>query len=757
MSMTKDSKDTQAAAGGWAALASAAKYMLRSGKPVGGAKTLLKLNQNAGFDCPGCAWGDPKHASSFEFCENGVKAVAWESTKKTVGPKFFASHSVSSLKKKDAYFLERQGRLVHPMRYNGSTDHYEPVSWDEAFRLIGEKLNGLDSPNQALFYTSGRTSNEAAFLYQLFARAFGTNNLPDCSNMCHEASGVALAESIGIGKGTVRLEDFEQTDAIFVFGQNPGTNHPRMLGDLRKAALRGAAIITFNPLKERGLIRFADPKKVGDMLTGGVNISSHYFQVKPGGDRAVAKGLMKRVLEVDRKSGGGIVDTDFIAEHTLGYDDLVLDLDLADWSDIELQSGLSRADLEAAADVYIKAERAIFTWAMGITQQPGAVDTIQTLVNLLLMRGNIGRPGAGVCPVRGHSNVQGDRTMGVTENPKPDFLDALDRSFSITTPRVPGFNTVDAIKAMADGRAKVFIGMGGNFASATPDTHYTEAALERCALTVHVSTKLNRSHLICGDDALILPCLGRTEIDIQASGDQMVTVEDSMSMVHGSAGINPPLSDMLLSEPAIVSRMAQATLKEMSIDWSAFASDYSKIRDKIAESVPGFENFNERIQALGGFYLGNSASERCWLTEGGKAHFCIHPLEVCADGWRDGDDDPVFTLISIRSHDQYNTTVYGLNDRYRGVKGERRVLFININDIKGLGIKNGDVVTLRSYEPDGRERSASGFRITAYDIPEGSVAAYYPETNVLLSVDNVDARSGTPASKRIRITIQGEV
>ncbi len=756
MSMTEDSKDTQAA-GGWAALASAARYMLGSGKPVGGAKTLLKLNQNAGFDCPGCAWGDPKHASSFEFCENGVKAVTWESTKRTVGPEFFASHSVSSLKKKDAYFLERQGRLVHPMRYNGSTDHYEPVSWDEAFRLIGEKLNGLDSPNQALFYTSGRTSNEAAFLYQLFARAFGTNNLPDCSNMCHEASGIALTESIGIGKGTVRLEDFEQADAIFVFGQNPGTNHPRMLGDLRKAALRGAAIITFNPLKERGLVKFADPKRASDILTGGVNISSHYFQVKPGGDRAVAKGLMKRLLEVDRDAGGGIIDIEFITEHAVGYDSLISDLDMTDWADIEGLSGLSREELEAAADVYIEAERVIFTWAMGITQQPGAVDTIQTLVNLLLMRGNIGRPGAGVCPVRGHSNVQGDRTMGVTENPKSDFLDALDRSFSITTPRVPGLNTVDAIKAMADGRAKVFIGMGGNFASATPDTYFTEAALARCVLTAHVSTKLNRSHLICGEDALILPCLGRTEIDIQASGDQMVTVEDSMSMVHSSAGINPPLSDMLLSEPAIVSGMAQATLQEVSIDWRGFASDYSKIRDKIAETVPGFEGFNERIQVRGGFYLGNSAGERRWLTEGGKARFCIHPLSVRADVRKDGDGERIFTLITIRSHDQYNTTVYGLNDRYRGVKGERRVLFINRKDIRDLGIKNGDVVTLRSCEPDGRERSALGFRIMAYDIPEGSVAAYYPETNVLLSVDSIDVRSGTPASKRIPITIHSAV
>jgi len=463
------------------------------------------------------------------------------------------------------------------------------------------------------------------------------------------------------------------------------------------------------------------------------------------------------VLEVDREAGGGIVDTDFIAEHTDGYDALVADLDATDWLEIEAQSGLRRRDLESAADVYVKADSVIFTWAMGITQQPGAVDTIQTLVNLLLMRGNIGRPGAGVCPVRGHSNVQGDRTMGITENPKPAFLDALDKSFPITTPRAPGFNTVEAIKAMADGRAKVFIGMGGNFASATPDTNFTEAAMARCTLTAHVSTKLNRSHLICGGDALILPCLGRTEIDIQASGDQMVTVEDSMSMVHGSAGINPPLSDMLLSEPAIVAGMARTTLREAEIDWNAFASDYSKIREKIAESVPGFERFNERIRGHGGFYLGNSAGERRWLTEGGKARFCVHPLAVSADTGEADGSDSIFTLITIRSHDQYNTTVYGLNDRYRGVKGERRVLFINSIDIKRLKLSNGDVVTLRSCEPDGRERSAPGFRIMEYDIPEGSVAAYYPETNVLLSVDSVDVRSGTPASKRIPITIQGGI
>jgi molybdopterin-dependent oxidoreductase alpha subunit len=752
--MTEDTKQNDGeTAGGWAALASSAKHMLQSGKPLGGVKTLLRLNQDAGFDCPGCAWGDPEHASSFEFCENGVKAVAWESTKKTVGPDFFARYSVSELKEKDAYFLEGQGRLVHPMRYDRATDHYRPVSWEAAFKLIGDELGALASPNEALFYTSGRTSNEAAFLYQLFVRAFGTNNLPDCSNMCHEPSGVALTESIGIGKGTVRLEDFELADAIFVFGQNPGTNHPRMLGDLRKAALRGAAIVTFNPLKERGLVKFADPKQAGDMLGGGVNISSHYMQVRPGGDRAVAKGLMKQVLAADRASNGGVIDHGFIKDHTDGYAALIADLDATEWSEIEFLSGLTQKELSAVGDVYIQAEKVIFTWAMGITQQPGAVDTIQTMLNLLMLRGNIGRPGAGVCPVRGHSNVQGDRTMGITEQPKPAFLDALDKAFGIVAPRVPGFNTIEAIKAMAEGRAKVFIGMGGNFASATPDTTFTEAAIARCKLTAHVSTKLNRSHLICGDEALILPCLGRTEIDIQAAGDQIVTVEDSMSMVHGSAGMNPPVSELLMSEPAIVAGIARAALPQSVIDWEKFAADYSEIRAKIADVVPGFENFNQRIEQPNGFYLGNSAGERRWVTDGGKARFRIHPLVPVSTEAPTEEGHRVFTLITVRSHDQYNTTVYGLNDRYRGVKGERRVLFINASDMKLLGFNEGERVNLRSLEADGKERVAPNFKLKVHDIPSGSIAAYYPETNVLLSVDSVDARSGTPASKRIPVTL----
>ena len=733
-------------AGGWAALASSAKRMLRSGKPMGSVKTLLRVNQDAGFDCPGCAWGDPEHASSFEFCENGVKAVTWESTRKAVGPEFFARHTVSELQEKDAYFLEGQGRLVHPMRYEPKSDKYRPCSWKDAFQLIAAKLNALDSPDEALFYTSGRTSNEAAFLYQLFARAFGTNNLPDCSNMCHEASGVALTEQIGIGKGTVQLEDFEQAEAIFVFGQNPGTNHPRMLGDLRKAALRGAAVVTFNPLKERGLVKFSDPKKAGDMLLGGVNISAEYFQVRPGGDRAVAKGIMKLLLDADR-ANGGVIDHEFIAEHMEGYDTLVADLDATEWSQIETLSGLTRAELQIAADIYRTSERTIFTWAMGITQQPDAVDTIQTLINLLLLKGNIGRPGTGACPVRGHSNVQGDRTMGITEKPKPAFLDALEAEFGITAPRREGYNTVASIKAMAEGRAKVFIGMGGNFASATPDTEFTEAALARCNLTAHVATKLNRSHLVCGKDALILPCLGRTEIDIRASGDQMVTVEDSMSMVHGSAGINAPVSDMLMSEPAIVAGIADATISGDKIPWRSMADNYDNIRDKIASTVPGFENFNARIKQKGGFYLGNSAGERQWATATGKARFCVHPLPV------NGDKDTRFTLITIRSHDQYNTTVYGLNDRYRGVKGERRVLFINPQDIDKMGLNEGVLVDLKSHQADGKGRVAEGFRLKAHEIPEGAVAAYYPETNVLLSVDSFDPRSGTPSSKSIPVTL----
>lgn len=745
------------AAGGWDALATSARHLMASGSPLRGARSLMRVNQPDGFDCPGCAWGDPRHASSFEFCENGVKAVAWESTRKACGPDFFADHSVTWLRSQDGHFLEDQGRLTHPMVYDPATDRYRPIAWDAAFALIGRELRALDHPDRALFYTSGRTSNEAAFLYQLFARAYGTNNLPDCSNMCHEASGVALKEVIGTAKGTVRLDDFEQADAIFIFGQNPGTNHPRMLGDLRRAAERGAAIVTFNPIKERGLERFANPKSPRDMLTGGAGtISSHYLHPRIGGDMAAVKGMMKWLLAADRDGHPGAIDHAFIAAHTSGYDRLVADLDATGWDDIERRSGLDRQALKAAADIYSAADRTIFTWAMGITQHKHAVITIQTFVDMLLMGGNIGRPGAGACPVRGHSNVQGDRTMGVTEHPEPAFLDRLDDAFAIAAPRVAGLNTVEAIAAMRDGRASVFIAMGGNFAAATPDTAVTEAALSRCRLTVHVSTKLNRSHLVHGDQALILPALGRTDVDLQAAGPQQVTVEDSMSMVHASAGLNAPLSDQMRSEPAIVAGMAMATLPDGGIDWQALVDDYGLIRDRIGDVVPGFEDFNARIAEPGGFYLGNPARERRWAVDGGKARFTAAALPdrqaAATAGTR------VFTLMTLRSHDQYNTTVYGLNDRYRGVSGDRRVCFANARDLAEAGLSPGDRVDIETVDPataggDGMRRVARGFRLIAYDIPRGCLASYFPETNVLVPLDSYGDKSFTPTSKSIPVTL----
>ena len=758
-SHSKPSKFT-GAAGGWAALASSAKHLVASGNVLGSAKTLLNVNQPDAFDCPGCAWGDPKHTSSFEFCENGVKAVAWEATAKRCGPEIFARHSVSWLMEQDEYTLESFGRLTHPMAYNPATDQYETISWDDAFKVIGAELNALGSPDEALFYTSGRTSNEAAFLWQLLVREFGTNNLPDCSNMCHEASGVALGESIGIGKGTVLLEDIKLVDAIFIFGQNPGTNHPRMLGDLREAAERGAKIVTINPLKERGLERFAHPKSPMDMLTGGVNITHLYLQPQIGGDLAFLKGMMKLVLEADEaaRTGGGkrILDLDFIATHTYGLEALKQDLAAETWERIVAQSGLSRAEIAEAAQIYMNADRVICTWAMGLTQHKGAVETIQQVINLLLLRGNIGRPGTGPCPVRGHSNVQGDRTMGVTELPRPEFLDSLKRVFGFEPPRRPGVNTVEAIKAMHEGRAKVLLAMGGNFAAATPDSDLTWAALRNLNLTVHVSTKLNRSHLVHGRKALILPALGRTEIDVQKTGRQAITVEDSMSMVHASQGMNLPASEELRSEPWIISGIALTTLPRSAVPWAAFRDDYRLIRDKIEAVFRDFENFNERIMRAGGFWLGNAAADRRWNTATGKANFIVAPLpeETPRDEAQKLTTERVFTLMTFRAHDQYNTTVYALNDRYRGIEGERRVVFIHPEDMAALGFAEGDRLDLSTVHEDLRSRVARGFAAAPYDIPRGCIGAYFPETNVLVPLDSHGARSGTPANKAIPVTLR---
>ncbi|MBV8658801.1 MAG: FdhF/YdeP family oxidoreductase [Burkholderiales bacterium] len=736
-------------AGGWDALKSVLGQLREQGIPGKGFGTLLRTNQPDGFDCPGCAWPDSNHHSSFEFCENGAKAVAAEATERRVTADFFAQHTVADLLARDDFWLESQGRLTEPMRYDPTTDHYVPIDWDAAFALIAQQLNALASPNEALFYTSGRASNEAAFLYQLFVREFGTNNMPDCSNMCHEPSGTAMKEQIGIGKGTVTLEDFDHAEAIFIFGQNPGTNHPRMLGTLRDAAKRGCRIVAFNPLKERGLQRFTNPQSPVEMLTGGgTDISSDYYQPKIGGDLAVVKGIAKAVLEA------GDIDEAFIREHTDGFDAFRADVVAEPWAVIVEESGLSETDIRKAAAIYMSSRATICTWGMGITQHKHSVATIQAIVNLLLLKGNIGKPGAGACPVRGHSNVQGDRTMGIYEKPSADFLQKLGTAFDFAPPQEHGHDTVGAIEAMLDGSAKVFFGLGGNFATATPDSERTQQGLRNCALTAHVTTKLNRSHLVHGKDALILPCLGRTEIDIQAAGPQGVTVEDSMSMVHISTGMNPPAAPALLSEPAIVARLAAATLPHSKTRWLWLIEDYDRIRDKIAQVIDGFSDFNARVHVPGGFYLGNSARDRRWVTATGKARFFAHPVprDLPVKALRAQHAQPVFNLMTVRSHDQYNTTVYGLDDRYRGVFGHRRVCFINPADLARLNMKAGDWVDLTSVWADG-ERVAKHFLLVEYDIPEGCLASYFPETNGLVPLSSMADRARTPASKSIPVIL----
>ncbi|MFG5777801.1 FdhF/YdeP family oxidoreductase [Comamonas sp. J-3] len=745
-------------AGGWGALNSVKNTLLQQDIAIKGAKTLLSANQPDGFDCPGCAWPDRNHASTFEFCENGVKAVAAEATARRAGPELFAKHTVSDLAQQSDFWLEDQGRLTHPMVYDPASDHYRPIAWDDAFAIIAKHLNALPDPNEAIFYTSGRASNEAAFLYQLFVREFGTNNFPDCSNMCHEPSGSAMRPQIGVGKGTVELVDFEKADAIFIFGQNPGTNHPRMLGELREAHKRGARIVSFNPLRERGLERFADPQDKLEMATlGSTPISTHYFQLRVGGDLAAVKGMMKHVLEQDG-ARGNVLDRAFIAEHTSGFEALVQSLRGESWQIIEEESGLTEAQLRSAADVYIEAKSVIACWGMGITQHMHSVATIQMIVNLLMLRGNLGRPGAGACPVRGHSNVQGDRTMGIWEKPPAALLDKLRDVYGFEPPRQNGVDTVEAIEAMRDGKGKVFFALGGNFAAATPDTYETWKALQRCDLTVHVTTKLNRSHVVHGKEALILPCLGRTEIDMQAAGVQGVTVEDSMSMVHISMGINPPASEHLLSEPAIVARLAHATLGAKSrVNWLQLMGNYALIRDEIEKVFPDFANFNQRVAVPGGFRLRNTASERVWSTANGKATFYAHdvPRDTPSHKARERvRDQIVFTLLTTRSHDQYNTTIYGMDDRYRGVFGQRRVVFINAEDIRALGMKDGDWINIRTVWDDGQERRADGFKLVAYNIPRGDIAAYYPETNPLVPLSAVAANAGTPTSKSIPVVLE---
>ncbi len=748
---TNVSNTPRHAAGGLGALASTVKHVAAQAGKLQIARTLLRVNQPDGFDCPGCAWPEPKDTSAFEFCENGAKAVAWESTKKKVGPDFFAEHTVSFLHGQDDHWLESQGRLTHPMRYDAATDRYLEVSWDDAFALIADRLKALASPDEAVFYTSGRTSNEAAFLYQLMGRKFGTNNFPDCSNLCHESSGVALSQSIGIGKGTVTLEDFESADAIFVIGQNPGTNHPRMLTELQKAAQRGAKIVSVNPLKERGLVAFTHPQHKLATLTGNATpIASHFVQPVIGGDLALFKGLCKLVLEAEEANAdgaGSVLDRAFIDEHTTGFEAFAEDLRRESWERIESESGVSLAQLREIADVFLNADRVIACWAMGLTQQRHGVATIQMVVNLLLMRGQIGKPGAGACPVRGHSNVQGDRTMGIVEKPPP-FSDKLGEVFGFNPPQNHGFDVVHAIAAMRDGRAKVFVGMGGNFAAATPDSGLTYAALRNCGLTVHVSTKLNRSHTVVGRDALILPCLGRAERDETAAGPQKITVEDSMSVVHASAGRNAPASEHLLSEPAIVCRLARALFGSGDeTPWEEFARDYRLIRDGIADVVPGFADFNARVEEPGGFYLGNAARDRVWNNAERRAAFVVSPIpdQTLPAGQ--------LRLMTLRSHDQYNTTVYGLNDRYRDIADDRMVVFAHADDLRERGLADGDRVDISSHYENEPTRRVENFRVVAYDIPRGCAAGYFPELNPLVSLSAVAYGSNTPVSKLIPVTL----
>jgi molybdopterin-dependent oxidoreductase alpha subunit len=746
-----------APAGGWGALHAVAKALREESAIVKGGRSLLSMNQPDGFDCPGCAWPDPKHTSSFEFCENGAKAVAWETTKRRVTREFFAAWTVSELERQSDHWLEDQGRLTEPMRYDPATDKYVPVTWDEAFALIGRELRALADPNEAEFYTSGRTSNEAAFLYQLFARLYGTNNFPDCSNMCHEPTSVGLPESIGIGKGTVVLEDFEHADAIFILGQNPGTNSPRMMTELHNASRRGAPIIVFNPLKERALERFAAPQDPIEMATfGSTRIASEYCQVRVGGDAAALKGIIKLVLEADDAAGAAgqrpVLDTAFIAEHTDGFEPFAADIRQTAWDDILSTSGLPRGQLERVARVYMQSEAVIACYGMGMTQHRLGTDNVQQLVNLLLLRGNIGRPGAGICPVRGHSNVQGDRTVGIDEKPKPEFLDRLGRVFGFDPPRAHGHNVVHAVEAMLDGRAKAFIGMGGNFVAAVPDKPLVQEAMRKLHLTVAVTTKLNRGHLIHGKEALILPCLARSEIDFQKSGPQSGTVEDSMSMVHASGGLLAPGSEHLKSEVAIVCGMARATLTNTTVDWQSFEDDYDLIRDKIEEVFPNlFKDFNAKIRKPGGFRLANGASERVWRTSTGKARFIV---------FHGVDEDPpvphpeMLRLATIRSHDQYNTTIYSMDDRYRGVYGTRTVVFMNKEDMAARGIAPQALVEIEALSGDDVERRVSSFAALPYDIPRGSIAAYYPETNPLLALAHHDHKSQTPAAKSIPVVVR---
>jgi molybdopterin-dependent oxidoreductase alpha subunit len=714
------------------------------------AKLSLKINQKDGFDCMSCAWPDPGHRNTLEFCENGMKAVTWEATPLTVPRSFWAENSLTSLLDRDEYWLGQQGRLTEPVYKPAGSDHYEPVTWERAFEIVGEGLNRLATPDEAAFYTSGRTANETAFLYQLFVRAFGTNNLPDCSNMCHESTGTAMGETLGIGKSTVSYDDFAKADLIIVLGQNPGTNHPRMLSALEDCKRNGGRIIAVNPLPEAGLIRYKNPQKVRGILGKGTAIADQFLQIRAAGDMALLQRTSKRVLEAEQRNPGTVLDHEFLAEHVSDFDAFAAHIAQVDEAEVLAATGLTSAEMDAFADAYLAADRVIITWAMGITQHKKAVATIKEIVNLLLLRGNIGKPGAGASPIRGHSNVQGDRTMGIFEKMPESFMDALEAEFGFPVPRAHGHDALQAVTGLARGDVKVFIALGGNFVGAISDTAVAEAAMRGAQLTVQVSTKLNRSHVVTGREALILPTLGRTEVDLQETGAQFVSVEDSVCAVHASHGAVKPVAPGLRSEVAIVCGIAKATIGDRhGIDWDAFVADYDVIRDRISRVVPGFENFNADIRKAAGFILPNGPRDsRTFNTRTGKAILTVNELEHL--------ERPPGRLIlqTFRSHDQFNTTIYSLNDRYRGIKKGRDVVFVNGADLIELGLADGQRVDIHSEWKDGRERVVHNYRIVEYPTARGCAAAYYPETNVLVPLDSAAEGSNTPVSKGVIVRLE---
>jgi molybdopterin-dependent oxidoreductase alpha subunit len=717
---------------------------------VRGARTVLRVNQKDGFDCPGCAWPDGSHRHTFEFCENGVKAIAEEAGPRTVSPQFFQDHTIADLESKSDFWLGQQGRLTHPMLLDEGARHYRPISWDEAFDVIAEEMGTLSTADEAVFYTSGRASNEAAFLYQLFARVLGTNNLPDCSNMCHESSGVALEESIGIGKGSVLLDDIHSAALIVVVGQNPGTNHPRMLMALEEAKRNGARIVAINPLPEAGMIEFKNPQRPSAYVGKGTKLADLFLQVRLGGDHALFQALGRLLLEADDANPGSVVDRDFIERHTSGFDAYAAHVRSITQDQAVEATGLTWSEISALSDELVHAKSTIVCWAMGATQHRDAVATIQEFVNVLLLQGNIGRPGAGVCPVRGHSNVQGDRTMGIWERMPDAWLDRLGHEFGFEPPRHHGLDTVGAIRAMRDGHVRVFMGLGGNWVRATPDSAVTEEALRRCRLTVQISTKLNRSHTVAGRRALILPTLGRTDRDLTGGSPQFVTVEDSMGVVHRSTGRLPPASGLLRSEVSIIAGLAERVLGSDVVDWQQLSLDYSRIRDRISRVVPDHDEYDARVRRPDGFTLPHGPRDaRRFDTPDGKAQFAVNPVRILSV------PQGRLLLQTVRSHDQFNTTIYGLSDRYRGIQNGRRVVFVNPDDLTALGLTDGQYVNIVSEWTDG-DRVAEHFRVVAYPTARGCAAAYFPETNVLVPLDSVAARSNTPTSKAIVVRLEPE-